>query len=185
VRTGWVVLASLVLVAGCTSDDESSRPSDANALQVTRGDGSHVEFPPKLQVWCGPVGDLEDGGSGTALHLVGGSLPRDDVENPPSFWTLSRTRAGIEEHPELELPERGLGGPVLFVYDGETQNELASHQEEAEGTIAVEGWPGCRKGERVRIVVDATLGSEFSDMPDAKVEGEIVAVIGDRLDVPD
>ena len=73
---------------------------------------------------------------------------------------------------------------ALFVFDSETDNELASDQDESKGTIQVREW-GCKEGDKVRLVIDATLDSEFFQEPTVEVEGEVETVIGDPLPIPD
>ena len=72
----------------------------------------------------------------------------------------------------------------LFVLDSETGNELASDQDRSKGMIQVREW-GCEEGDKVRLVIDVTLDSEFFQEPTIDVEGEVEAVIGEPLPIPD
>ena len=71
-----------------------------------------------------------------------------------------------------------------MVHDSATENELSSSGEKAKGTVEVLRW-GCEEGDKVRLAIDATLDSEFFQGPTAEAEGEIEAVIGEPLPIPD
>jgi hypothetical protein len=191
VRIGFVALCICALLSGCSAGDTSGGRSGANDLEVTRTDGTKVEFQGKVTAWCGPLDELRntseegDPAGETAIHIFGGELPGENVENPRSFWFFSRARNAIEDEPELELPDDDEPEPSFFVFDAARQNELSSYHERSSGTIEVANWPGCREGEEVRLVVDGRLDSEISDQPTAEVEGEIVTIIGDGPPVPD
>lgn len=67
---------------------------------------------------------------------------------------------------------------AMFIFDGTMQNELSGLEEESSGTISVEEW-GCDSGDVVRLKVDGSFGSEFHDLPNVDVEGEVRAEIGE------
>ena len=119
--------------------------------------------------------------------MLGGEFPpEEEGAEAETFWVFTWPTKGIERSPRLELPsetEAPGGHAALFVYDSETPNELSSAEEAAKGTIEVEKW-GCRKGDSVRIKVDATLYGELFETPSSNVKGEIEASIGDPLPVP-
>ena len=180
-----LVLASLP--AGCVSDgDGGPGKSEANALVVTRADGSRLEFADRIYAWCGQ-GDDNDydprPSSKRILHVLGGDPPTVDAKKLGSFWTFLRRTQSIERAPKARLPHRvgesvPVGTAALFVLDVPSKNRLSSLEEHSTGTVTVEEW-GCDRGAEVRIVVHATLESELHDAPSADAKGVIQAVIGD------
>jgi hypothetical protein len=63
---------------------------------------------------------------------------------------------------------------------------LGGERPPSTGRLVVEEW-GCEKGDAVRVSVDARLESERGEAPETvtPVEGEIVGVIGDPIEIPD
>jgi hypothetical protein len=169
--TRLIALALALLLAGCGGDEDDGAASDAdaNVLEVTRNDGSRVEFSGTVRAWC------EDG----RVFVLGGRFPKEDEEHPPAFWYLS----AAEGQETIELPAENL----LFVFDppvGSSGNELSSNEEESSGSVTFRE-SGCEQGDTVRVDIDATLDSEYHDLPSARAEGEIESVIGDPIPIPD
>jgi hypothetical protein len=181
VRVVLLALGLLVLLCGCATGDETG-----NELRVTREDDSRVKVPDELHAWCG-AGPFESAGApkGRELWIFAGTLPPEEEGiEPETFWMFSWPTKEIERSPRIELPETEAQHGPLFVYDAAGPNELSGSEEEAEGTVVVEKW-GCKKGDVVRISVDATLGSEHFEGPTATAKGTIETVIGDPLPIPD
>jgi hypothetical protein len=189
VRIG-VLAAGLVLLASGCGFGAGSSGKEGDSLQVTREDGSQVKLPDEVHAWCGPglFAKNSDTPNRRELWVVGGELPpEEEGVEPEAFWLFSWPTEGIERSPRLELPsetEAPGGHAAFFVYDSETPNELSSAEEAAKGTIEVEKW-SCEKDDTVRITVDAKLYGELFQAPSATVKGEIEAVIGDPLPIPD
>jgi hypothetical protein len=168
-----------LIAAGCADGDGSAKNGDANALRVTRNDGSRVEFPKQVRAWCDayrnsegdPVGDAAE-----TVYVLGGDPPESD--DPQPFWFFSRATRDIERSPKLEIPHEEGSHAALFVADPKLKYELSSMEEHSSGSLIVEEW-GCETGDAVRIGVDARLESEVHDKESlTPVEGEIVATIG-------
>jgi hypothetical protein len=181
---------ALVLVAGCSFDDDSPGDGGANALHVTREDDSRVKFADEVHAWCAPYRDPdgeEDGDEPMSVYVFGGDPPDPrgrDVSSP--LWIFNRSVEDIKRSPELVFPHEEGSHAALFVFDPETQYELSSMEEGSTGRLVVKEW-GCEKGDAVRVAVDARLESEVGESLDTltPVEGEIVAVIGDPIAIPD
>lgn len=184
-RSVLLATAFLFLVCGCDVGGGSSA-TGGNSIRVTRDDGSQVKFSEEVSAWCGPHRH-GDGRDRFELWVVAGQLPpeKEDIE-PTTLWLFSRSTREIEREPRIKLPDEGeaRSHASFFVYDQETGNELSSSEEAAKGIVEVKEW-GCEKGDTVRIAVDATLDSEFHEMPNAKAVGEVEAVIGDPQPIPD
>jgi hypothetical protein len=180
VRMRSAGLALIVaLTSACSFGDEKrgDEQTTANALRVTRDDGSTVEFPERLRAWCGRY-DVDN--PAEAVWVLGGELP--DSDNPPPFWIFSRRIADLERSSTVELPHRD-GHATLFVLDPKLRYELSTIEEHASGKVVVEEW-GCEKGDVVRLRVDARLQSEIHDEDSVTpVEGEVVAKIGEPVSI--
>jgi hypothetical protein len=164
-----LAVVALALAAGCAGADASS---DANALEVIRGDDSRVEFTGGTRAWC------EDG----ILSVLGGRFPKDDEERPPAFWYISANEDELSAEEPIDLPAERL----LFVYDpevGRDGNDLSSAEEESTGSVTFREWT-CEQGEQVRIDVKATLASEYHNLPSVDANGEVEAVVGDPVPIP-
>jgi hypothetical protein len=191
VRIGVLAVGVVLLATGCGSDD-GSPDKEGHSLSVTREDGSQVKLPDEVHAWCGPARfapPAEDERAPsppkpTELWVVGGRLPAEGAERADTFWMFSWPTKGIKRAPRITLPTEDLPHSPLFVYDSPERNQLSGSQERATGTVEVEEW-GCRKGDTVRISVDATLEGELFRAPTATVEGEVETVIGDPLAVPE
>ena len=169
--TRLAALALALLLSGCGggNDDGAASDPDANVLEVTRNDGSRVEFSGTVRAWC------EKG----RVFVLGGRFPEEDEEHPPAFWYLS----AAEGQETIELPAENL----LFVFDsavGSSGNELSSNEEESSGSVTFREW-SCEQGDTVRVDVDATLDSEFHNAPSVDANGQVEAVIGDPIPIPD
>jgi hypothetical protein len=98
------------------------------------------------------------------LHLaVGGRAAHWSVEAPVMY---------LRRHPRLRLPEHLRAGAVLFAAAG--RNEASSSEEEATGSLVFDQ-VSCRNGPRVKLRVNARLGSEFFDGAAIRVTGSIRA----------
>ena len=119
------------------------------------------------------------------LWVLGGEFPPErEGRGGPTLWAYWGAAKQLERTPQALLPTGTEDLAGLFVFDSKTHNELASDQEESKGMIQVRAW-GCNKGDKVRLVVDGTLGSEFFEQPGVAVEGEVETVIGDLLPIPE
>jgi hypothetical protein len=191
VRAGLLAAGLVLLTLGCDSGD-GSPAKGGNSLRVTREDGSQVKLPDEIHAWCGPARfapPAEDERAPsppkpTELWVVGGRLPAERAERADTLWMFSWPTKAIKRAPRIALPTEALPHSPLFVYDSPERNQLSGSQERATGTVEVEEW-GCRKGDTVRISVDATLEGELFQAPTATVEGEVETVIGDPLAVPE
>lgn len=171
----WLLL---LLFAGCSFGDRSTDTS-ANALRVTRTNGLEVDFPGGIRAWCGPSRgeNTEELTGPPALYVLGGEGPAEDEQDPASFWIFVGRVDALERSERTELRHEG-DDVTLFALDGPAGNELSSAVEDADGTVTVEEW-SCDEGDRVRLAVDATLGSELAEMPSARAEGDVETTIGE------
>jgi hypothetical protein len=186
VRIGVVALGFVLLASGCAAGAGSPAKS-GNDLRVTRDDGSRVKFSDDLHAFCARASNYEGSGKPGPVELwvVAGELPpEEENRKPTTFWVFSRPTGEIKRAPKVRLPDEGLGGASLFVYDADTEAEFSSHEERAKGWVEVQEW-GCEKGDQVRISVDATLEDEYFQGPLAEAEGAVETVIGDPLPIPD
>lgn len=177
-----------LLPCGCGSGDGSAGQG-ASGLRVIREDGSKVELPEKVRAFCTRVVRNEGDPDEQPIRqrevwvLAGEFPPERGGQNAATFWVYYGATEQLERTPQALLPtDQNLGG--LFVFDSKTDNELASDQEESKGMIQVRAW-GCNEGDKVRLVIDGTLGSEFFQEPTVVMEGEVETVIGDPLPIPD
>jgi hypothetical protein len=137
-----------------------------NGLVFTRPDGTRVDYPSRVRVWCGP---WEPDVPVRSLHVQVG------VRGGP-YWRLSAVVADVTRRPVIRLPHSFVfdrpTGALLFATDG--TNELSSAEEEAAGRLV---FRRARCGPRmaVRVRVRATLGSEFSDGAPLLVRGTFTA----------
>jgi hypothetical protein len=191
VRLAVLTFGLALLACGCRGGDASGEQG-GSGLRVTREDGSQVKLPDELHAWCGPgpvAPQAEHERAPTPpkpmeLWIVGG-LPEERAEEADTLWMFSWPTKAVERSPTIKLPDEGEAlHAALFVYDSATENELSSSGEKAKGTVEVVKW-GCEKGDKVRLAIDATLDSEFFQEPTVDAEGEVEAVIGDPLTIPD
>jgi len=153
------LLAGLVLAVTAAPASAAIRVDDR--LDFARTDGVPLAFPPRLRVFCGP---WEQGVPVRSIHVrIGGRHGR---------WQLDAVLADVRRRPVVRLPN-------AFVFDAPRGAELfagiggieaSSAEDEARGRIVFER-ARCGPRLRLRVRVDAVLGSEFSD-------GEPVAVHG-------
>ena len=187
-RSAFLAVGLLLLACGCDVGGSSSAKG-GNAMRVTREDGSRLKFSDDLHAFCARASNYVGTGKPGPVELwvVAGRLPpeKEDVE-PTTLWLFSRSTREIERERRMSLPDEGEAPThaAFFVFDSETENELASDQEESKGTIDVREW-GCNKGDKVRLAVDGRLSSEFFQSPTVEVRGEVETVIGDPLPIPD
>jgi hypothetical protein len=188
VRLAVLAIGLALFACGCGSGDGPSGEG-GSGLRVTREDGSKIELPEKVRAFCTRVVRKEGDPDRQPIRqrevwVLGGEFP-PERENPEAttFWVFSGATKQLERTPQARLPtDQDLAS--FFVFDSETENELASDQEESKGTIQVREW-GCDEGDKVQLVVDGTLGSEFFEAPTVAVKGEVETVIGDPLPIPD
>ena len=176
-RTFAVAAAVLLLLLGCGGSDgdgEAATQVTANTLEVRREDGSRIEFPGTVRAWCGSLGEF--GAPDETLNVLGGERPRDGERAQP-FWLISRPPEKIESKPQVTLPEEEGSYAIMFVLD-DRNNELSSHEEEASGTIEF-AEAGCDPGDRVRISIDAVLGSELFGLPNVTIRDEVAVTVGE------
>lgn len=171
-RLAALAAAVSIGAAGCGGDGPGG-------LEITRADGSRVDIRDGVRAWCGATrGEATEELTGPlGLYVLGGEQPGADDEAASSFWIFVQPTAALETSTRTSLPNEGEAAAVFFVLDDREGNELSSAQEEASGTIELEEW-GCDRGDTVRLSVEATLGSEFSDGPTARVEGTVETEIG-------
>ena len=190
-RAGLLAAGLVLVTCGCSIGDRS-QAKGGDSLRLTREDGSQVKLPDEVHAWCGPARfapPAEDESAPsppkpTELWIVGGPLPAERGERPDTFWMFSWPTKELQRAPRIALPTEAVPHTPLFVYDSPERNQLSGSQERATGIVEVEEW-GCQKGDTVRISVDATLEGELFQAPTATVEGEVEAVIGDPLAVPE
>jgi hypothetical protein len=178
------VALAVALVGGCGGGDEGG--GGTNALEVTRPDGSRVEFPDELNVWCGePFDDRDPSDSMRSLNIVVGEIPLEDDANPTSYWTLTRRISAIEAGRKV-TPGEDEHGFSVFVFDGARRNELTTDLIEAEtpGSEVVVEEISCRPGGRVRVSIDLTLASEVGQGT-VEARGTIDTTIGEPLPQPE
>lgn len=184
-RPAVLAISVGALCAACVHGETPTVRDRANALEVTRRDGTRVRFGGPIRAWCGPVGELtgDDIGDDRALHVLGGELPPPQAEEPvDAFWVISRPLRHLEKSETLELPtehERDTTFFLLYPRGRLEENELSAYEEGSKGELVFEEW-GCDKGDRVRIRANATVASEFHGASPVEVDGEISVVIGDR-----
>ena len=157
------LLIALVLAATAAPAAGAIRVDDR--LTFTRTDGTPVAFPPKLRVFCGPwAGDVPV----RAIHVrIGGRHGR---------WQLDAVLADVRGGRVVRLPNAFVfdapRGALLFAGVGGI--EASSAEEEARGRIVFER-ARCGPRLRVRVRVEATLGSEFFDGEPLVVRGTFAA----------
>jgi hypothetical protein len=78
----------------------------------------------------------------------------------------------LRRHPRLRLPEHLREGAVLFAAAG--RNEASSSEEEATGSLVFDQ-VSCSNGPRVKLRINARLGSELFDGAAIRVTGSIRA----------
>lgn len=137
-----------------------------NQLAFTRPDGTDVDYPSRVRVWCGP---WEPDVPVRSIHVQVGA-------RGGPYWRLSAVVADVARQPVVRLPHSFVfdrpTGALLFATDG--ANELSSAEEEASGRLV---FRRARCGPRlaIRLRVRATLGSEFSDGAPLLVRGTFAA----------
>jgi hypothetical protein len=170
VRLCALAVASVLVAGGCGSDDGNPLAGNSDSLEVTRQDGSHVQFWP-MQAAC----FSEEG----ERRLVVQTFQNPDEGVRRGHLTFSRPTEEISRTPKLTFPESEGSETALFIMDPETGYDLASSEHNSSGQLVVEKW-GCETGDTVRVRVDAKLESYMHDEESlTPVQGEIVAVIGD------
>jgi hypothetical protein len=184
------VLVICLAVCGCAGGNGSDEQGESS-LRVTRQDGSEIKLPEQVRAFCAEVrrneGDPdEEPFRQLELWVLGGEFPPEregQGQDVATFWSFNGAAKQLERTPQALLPtDQDLAS--LFIFDSETENELASDQEQSKGMIQVREW-GCEEGDKVRLVIDVTLESEFFQAPTVEAEGEVEAVIGDPLPIPD
>jgi hypothetical protein len=188
VRLAVIAIGLALFACSCGGGDGSSGKG-GSGLRVTREDGSKIELPEKVRAFCTTVVRNESDPDEEPIRqqelwVLGGEFPPErEGRGGPTLWVYWGAAKQLERTPQALLPtDQDLAG--LFVFDSKTHNELASDQEESEGMIQVRQW-GCNRGDKVRLVVDGTLGSEFFEQPGVAVKGEVETVIGDPLPIPE
>jgi hypothetical protein len=156
-----VIALAAALVAPAAAHGAEVRVT--NALVFTRTDGSHVEYPFDVRVWCG---HWEPDVPVRTLHVRIGW----------SRWSLSAVVADVRRRPIVRIPNVFVWdepkGALLFATDG--RNELSSGEEEASGRIRFDRVRcGCRLAVGFRI--RAVLGSELFDGQPLSVRGRFRA----------
>jgi hypothetical protein len=161
-------LLMIVLVAVLAAP-AAAHPAEVrvtNTLVFTRTDGSLVEYPFDVRVWCGR---WEPNVPVRTLHVRIGS-------RPTSRWSLSAVVDDVRRRPVVRLPRTFVWnepeGALLFATDG--QNELSSAEEEASGRIRFDR-VRCGRRLAVRFRIRAVLGSEFFDGEPLSVRGSFRA----------
>jgi hypothetical protein len=90
------------------------------------------------------------------------------VGSRAATWSVEAPVMYLRRHPRLRLPEHLRSGAVLFA--AAARNEASSSEEEATGSLVFDQI-SCARGPRLKLRINATLGSEFSD-------GELIRVTG-------
>jgi hypothetical protein len=165
-----LVLALLALLASVSTSTATAAPPRVDGqLTFTRPDGTRLAFDDGIRIRCGP---WEPGVPVRSIHVTVGSRASG------SFWFLSAVLADVRRPTVVRLPNSFTfdepEGALLFAVD-RGENELSSAEEEASGRIVFER-AGCRPKPHVRLRVDATLGSEFSDGEPVRVRGRIAVL---------
>jgi hypothetical protein len=163
VRTVLAVAVALAALAGAA-------PAGAitidNELVFTRPDGTEVPYAGPVRVWCGP---WESDVPVRSIHVQVGPRGRQ-------AWHLSAVLADVRRDPVVRLPHFFIwdrpSEAMLFAGDG--TNELSTAEEEASGKLTFRR-ARCGPRLRIRVRVDATLGSEFSDGEPMRVRGSFTA----------
>jgi hypothetical protein len=167
---GRLLVIVLALVFAAPSVAHAGELRVTNTLVFTRTDGSIVEYPLDVRVWCGrwdrnvPV---------RTLHVqIGWSRPM-------SRWSLSAVVGDVRRRPVVRLPRMFVWnepkGALLFATDG--RNELSSAVEDASGRVRFDR-VRCGRRLAVRVRIRAVLGSEFSDGEPLSVRGSLRARAG-------
>jgi hypothetical protein len=190
VRLAVLTIGLALCACGCGGGNGSGEQGESS-LRVTRQDGTKIELPEQVRAFCTQVvrneGDPdEEPFRQLELWVLGGEFPperEEEGQEVATLWTFHGAAKQLERTPQARLPtDQDLA--ALFIYDSETENELASDQGQSKGTIQVREW-GCGKGDQVRLAIDVTLESEFFQAPTVEAVGEVEAVIGDPLPIPD
>jgi len=126
-------------------------------------------------VSCGPS---EADPSLEAITVIGRpSVGRDgDIG---SFFTFEGILRDLSPGTTVTLPHDYQtdepSGALLFVVDAETENEASSREEASSGSFVVEH-ASCAPVAELEVRIDATLGSEFSDLGPLQVKGTLAVV---------
>jgi hypothetical protein len=162
-----LLLIALAAVLAAPAAAHAAEVRVTNTLVFTRTDGSLVEYPFAVRVWCG---HWEPHVPVRTLHL------RIGWSRPTSHWSLSAVVADVRRRPVVRLPRMFVWnapkGALLFATDG--QNELSSAEEEASGRIRFDR-VRCGRHLAVRFRIRAVLGSEFLDGEPLSVRGRFHA----------
>jgi hypothetical protein len=160
-----VIALAAVLAAPAAAHAAEVRVT--NTLVFTRTDGSLVEYPFDVRIWCG---HWEPNVPVRTLHV------RIGWSRPTSRWSLSAVVGDVRRRPVVRLPRIFVWnepkGALLFATDG--QNELSSAEEEASGRIRFDR-VRCGRRLAVRFRIRAVLGSEFFDGKPLSVRGSFRA----------
>ena len=89
-----------------------------------------------------------------------------------AHWSVEAPVRYLRRHPRLRLPEHLRAGAVLFAAAG--GDEASSSVQKATGSLVFDQI-SCHKGPRVKLRVNAQLGSEFFDGAPIRVTGSIRA----------
>jgi hypothetical protein len=146
-RSAFLAVGLLLLACGCDVGGSSSARG-GSAIRVTREDGSRLKFSDDLHAFCARASNYEGSGKPGPVELwvVAGELPpEEENRKPTTFWVFSRPTEEIESAPKVRLPDQGLGGASLFVFDAGTEAEFTSDEERAKGSVEVQEW-GLREG---------------------------------------
>lgn len=151
-------------------------------LVITREDGTTFTFRGRqARVRCQPT-DSERPVPGITLvaprKAFGGEEERDPTE---PILLAEAVRADVRDGATLKLPtSNDFGDPEgasLFIFDPQPAasgegNELSSDQLGSRGTLVARG--RCGSSPRLKLTVNATLGSELFEGPSVRVRGTII-----------
>ncbi|MGQ0630041.1 MAG: hypothetical protein ACT4P1_03305 [Sporichthyaceae bacterium] len=161
--------------ASATTDKKST-----GKLLVTREDGTRFTIRSRgLKVRCGPL-ETEPAVRGIKLTNLRADDDGSHLERP--ILIVEAELAKVREGIRVNFPAKGdLGDPatgVLYLADPDVErdevepNELSSLDEDSSGEMFIRG--KCGKNPRLKIKVNATLGSEIDDSPSVRVRGTLV-----------
>jgi hypothetical protein len=183
VRTGLAaLLVTAILAAGCASErrqgeEVSTGGLDSPQLVFTRSDGSHIRFPGKVLVWCGPWDDMV---AVQTIHVAAiGGIREGQVVSYWHLWTVAGdVRRGARFATPIGFEYAHPSGAQLFVADTATGNELNSEGEDSQGRIRfAEG--SCKIGAPVSFHLEGLIDSEFGDAQPIRVPGSFSGLVGE------
>ena len=170
-RGGFGAVASLVLVivSGCgdSGGDEPPRSgghSSRTSLVVTKPDGSTVQVVPS-KVTCGP-GEYEHGVQVVQVRAF----------TKAYYFQVEVVPADVAGGKTLKLPINsgdGESGPknALVFFSTDPGIEASTDEEEGTGNVRVDR-ASCDPV-ALDLTIDATLGSELSDVDGVKIKGHL------------